>query len=372
MRLLDRYLLRELLVPLSYCLGGFLIVYSSFDLIYKLHTFQEWNLEFRDCVEYYMVTAPETFVMLAPVTLLMALLYAVSNHARHQEFTAIRAAGVSLWRLSAPYIGVAAVLAVVVFAANELWVPGSTEKVEQIQQRHQTNAVASKNPLITQLIFSNEAEGRDWHIKSYDPATGVMYQPTVAWHHPDGSRHEIYARSGVYTNGAWEFQGVEIWFYKSADEVIPEGMVKPFARYPTFSETPELIHSEIKFKHLNLKQTANRPQMSIGEIFHYLRLHPKVASTDRAILMTQLQGRIAAPFTCLTVVLIAVPFGARSGRRNVFVGVASSIVICFVYIVFQSVCLALGNGNWLPPVIAAWLPNAAFGAAGAWLISRVR
>ena len=32
MRLLDRYLLRELLVPLGYCLGGFLIFWISFDL----------------------------------------------------------------------------------------------------------------------------------------------------------------------------------------------------------------------------------------------------------------------------------------------------------------------------------------------------
>jgi lipopolysaccharide export LptBFGC system permease protein LptF len=139
-----------------------------------------------------------------------------------------------------------------------------------------------------------------------------------------------------------------------------------------FTETPELIHSEIRVNRVNLKQTANRAQLPISEIANYLQLHPQAEHGRRAMLMTQLQGRLAAPLTCLTVVLIAIPFGARSGRRNVFVGVASSIVICFAYIVFQSVCLALGNGGIVPPVVAAWLPNALFGGIGMTLINRVR
>ena len=66
--------------------------------------------------------------------------------------------------------------------------------------------------------------------------------------------------------------------------------------------------------------------------------------------MTQLQGRIAAPFTCLAVVLIALPFGARSGRHNVFVGVAGSIFICFAYFILQRVSFGLGVAGYLPPL----------------------
>src|ERR1035438_278875 len=62
MRLLDRYLLRELLVPLAYCLGGFLIFYVAFDLIFGIKGFQEKHLNFGDIAEYYAVTLPELLV----------------------------------------------------------------------------------------------------------------------------------------------------------------------------------------------------------------------------------------------------------------------------------------------------------------------
>ena len=57
------------------------------------------------------------------------------------------------------------------------------------------------------------------------------------------------------------------------------------------------------------------------------------------------------------VVLIALPFGAASGRHNVFVGVASGIFICFGYFIFLQLGLALGAGGQLPPWLAAWLPK---------------
>ena len=64
------------------------------------------------------------------------------------------------------------------------------------------------------------------------------------------------------------------------------------------------------------------------------------------------------------------PSGARDG--SAIVGVAASIFICFAYFVLQKFGMALGTGGHLPPLLAAWLPNALFGGAGAWLTARVK
>ena len=110
MRLLDRYLLRELLVPFVYCLVGFLIFWASSDIFAQLSDFQKLKLTARDVLEYYSIRTPEMLVTVLPVAFLLSLLYTLTNHARYHELTAIRAAGVSLLRLSLPYLGMGVIL----------------------------------------------------------------------------------------------------------------------------------------------------------------------------------------------------------------------------------------------------------------------
>ena len=118
-----------------------------------------------------------------------------------------------------------------------------------------------------------------------------------------------------------------------------------------FSETPEQIKSEIKISRLSNFRTAKDVQLSIREILNYMRLHPDLNPRDRAVLQTKLQERLAAPWTCFVVILIALPFAAQSSRRHTFVGVASSVFICFGFFILLRFGLALGTGGYVP----AWL-----------------
>lgn len=368
MRLLDRYLLRELLIPLAYCLGGFIIFYSAFDLIFKLHTFQDKQMTAGDCIQYYLVTAPQVFVLLAPVALLLALLFTVTNHARHHEFTAIRAAGISLWRISTPYLCVGTLLSGFVFFVNEFWAPQSDDKVKTLYERRiSTNSTSF---LVQNLNFRNVPADRFWSIREYNTKTAEMKNPTVIWGGENGSHRNFYAESAIYTNSTWMFFEVEEWPYKSRLDT-PSRSKHYDVLEMRFSETPDMIRSQIKANQINLKNSAKN-RMSLMEIFNYMRLNPKLTAEEHAKMMTQLQSRLAEPFTCLMVVLIAIPFGAPSGRRNVFVGVASSIVICFVYFILQQVSRSMGSAGILPPLIAAWSPNVLFGLVGIILTMRVR
>ena len=119
-------------------------------------------------------------------------------------------------------------------------------------------------------------------------------------------------------------------------------------------------------------RAAKKADVPIKDILNYMRLHPQLLRSDRCWLETKLAGRLAAPWTCLVVVLIAIPFGAAGGRRNVYVGVASSIVICFIYFVLQQLGLALGTSGRMSPWLAAWFPNLSFGLVGLWMTTRIR
>ncbi len=375
MRLLDRYLLRELLIPLGYCLSGLLLLLISADLFRGLGDFQKKSLLFRDIVDYYLVTLPENLVLILPIALLLALLYTLSHLNRHHEITAMRAAGISLWRLALPYLGVGIASSLVFLALNEVFVPGSPEAVEQILTRHQPPPPGTlPRSIIRNLGFTNARDGRKWQIGSYNCDTGEMINPLVLWTQPDGSCLRIQAQRALRRNGVWTFYNVSE--HKDANQTnsLPVPVLRTnLLAFPEFSERPEQIKSYIKIAPLMAalpSRGANKADVPILAILDYLRLEPTPALPS--LLYTKLDGRLAAPWTCLVVVLIAIPFGAASGRRNVFVGVASSLLICFVYYVMLLLGLAIGSSGWVAPWFAAWFPNLSFGIAGIWLTARVR
>lgn len=375
MRLLDRYLLRELLVPFSYCLFGFFIFWLSFDLFAELSEFQSLKLSTRDVATYYAAKAPEIMVMAMPIAFLLALLYALTSHARYNELTAIRAAGVSLARMSIPYFAVGLALGLVVFATNELWVPRTGEVADRILSRQRSARTSSelRNREIKQGFYNVRAR-RHWFIEEYNSATFEMTRPHVIWRVRDGSRREIVAERGAWVQGVWVFTNLFFLTYSTnaTDPPLEQRQLDRVAM-PEFWETPDLIKSEFKFNRLNALSIRAKKgvQLSLSEIIEYRRLHPDQRNKS-PLINTKFHERLATPWTCLVVVLIALPFGAAPGRRNVFVGVASSIVICFAYFVVQQLAVALGTGGRIPAWIAAWTPNALFALVGLILCWRIR
>ena len=177
MRLLDRYLFRELFTPMVYCLGGFLIFWISYDLFTELDDLQKHKLHLLDVIAYTAARTPEFLVTILPVGLLLALLYALTNHARHNEITAMRAAGVSLWRVCAPYLGVGLAASLALFAMNELLVPRSTAWAARILQRYVHDPDDSGTQKDHSGSYFNARARRTWNYIEYHARAAEMIRP---------------------------------------------------------------------------------------------------------------------------------------------------------------------------------------------------
>jgi lipopolysaccharide export system permease protein len=372
MRLLDRYLFRELLTPLAFCLGGFLIFWISADAFKNMADFQDARLRLFDIVEYYLMRTPEFLVLILPMVLLLALLYTLTNHARHNEITAMRAAGVSLWRLCVPYLLVGLAASVVQFGLREWCVPRGWDRAERILNRYVQKPEAAKRPASRIFGFTNARDHREWSWHEYHARAAEMLKPQVKCTLPDGSSRYLYAERAVRTNSVWTFFEVDEYSQANTTAPLLRSLQTNVLAMPEFDETPEEIQSAIKISAYEGLPGAHTADIPLMDIWRYLRLHPLLRRADSSWLFTKLHERLAAPWTCVVVVLIAIPFGATSGRRNLFVGVAGSIFICFAYFVIQQVSLALGSGGHLPAWLAAWLPNLLFGGLGLVLTARVR
>lgn len=373
MRLHDRYLFRELLTPLACCLGGFLVFWISFFFFTELEHMREAKLHFLDTVEYAVAKTPEFFVMVLPITLLLALLYALTHHARHNEITALRSAGVGLWRLCRPYFVVGLAASGVFLALNEIAVPVCGKWADEILTRH----VQKKNDPramthFTKVGFRNARAHRLWQIGEYDSVTAAMVSPNVIWTLPDGSQRQLVAERAIRTNGVWIFFNAQQFAQAGPTNRLVQLPATNRIAMPEFLESPKQILLEIKFSDTQGLLASRSADIPLSDLWPYLRQNPDLSGTEAARLLTKFHGRIAAPWTCFIVVLIAIPFGAQSGRRNLFFGVAGSIFIGFAFFILQSVCLAFGMSGYLPGWVAAWLPNFIFAAIGIILTLRVR
>jgi len=372
MRLHDRYLFRELLTPLAYCLGGFLVFWIAYFFFSEIDTMQEHQLGLLDCVEYAAAMMPGFLILVLPIALLLSLLYALTQHSRHHELTALRAAGVSLWRLCAPYFFVGIAAGGIYFAMNEIVVPRCANWTEEILSRHvqlENNPKAKTH--FTKIGFRTTHANRIWQIGDYDAVTRIMLNPNVTWMTADGSWHALNAARAGRTNNVWIFTDVKMFMQSPHGSLVPAGATNLIAM-PEFDETPKQILSNIKMSDSQTVRGSRSADIPLKDLREYLKLHPDLPRDDANALRTKYYGRLAAPWTCLVVVFIAIPFGAQSGRRNLFFGVAGSIFICFAYFVLQQVSLAFGMNGILPAWLAAWLPNLFFATTGTILILRTR
>ena len=374
MRLLDRYLLRELLLPLAYCLGGFLISFIAFDLFNSVSDLQRANLSPGDIFQYYLHRTPEFLVAsyVMPMSLLLALLYALSTHARHHELTAMRAAAIPLWRITLPYFAVGLLFSAAVFFINEKLLPDGLEAADRLKSsRADAQSKEAQKVWKRSVFFNNPVENRRWTIGAYHLQQNFLWNPQVEWRRNDGALVRVSAERARWFHRQWVFTNVVQYEFPAGVEV-PSITKLDSLIVPGLTETPRMIKSEIKISGLDNLRALRRTQLTSAEILDYLRLHPQLERQRRDQLETMLHSRFATPLICLVVVLIAVPFGALPGRRNVFVGVASSVGICFVFFVMKEFSVAFGSSGFVPPWLAAWTPNAVFTATGLALMWRVR
>ena len=199
MRLLDRYLLRELILPLGICLGGFLLFWVAFDLFSELSNFQQQRAGFFQIAQIYWVRLPQLLLTILPVGLLLALLYALTQHSRHQELTAMRAAGVGIWRICLPYYLVGLMFSGLLLLINEVIAPDAREREEALRASWtDPDQANSGRAWRWNVSFFNHADLRSWSLGGLNLETGELRQPRVALFLSADAHQELLAERGIY------------------------------------------------------------------------------------------------------------------------------------------------------------------------------
>lgn len=371
MRIITRYVLREYLIPLGYCLAAFSLIYLIYDLFDRFTDLLEAKVSLMQVFLFYAhyLFAVNGFVpfivMIMPIALLLSELYTLVTLARHNELTAMRATGMSLYRLMFPFLTIGLLASIVSLVIQEGIGPYATQWTKKFE-----GGLNKKKPeqayMQMDFLYHTGITHRHWLIRWYDIRTpGKGKEVKVTQDRKDGSLQEEYTASKVeWLDGAWWFYDLQMKRYDLRGEPIG-GMGKPSlmpVEMRDFKETPDDFMQE-----LNKTDT-----LSSWEMYRYVKTRPNLSKFTRTRRMVDLHARLAMPWTCLVVILIGMPAVMTSSRKGALLTVLMAIAFMFIFYFFVHLGMILGKRELIAPWLAGWLPNIIFSVVGILSLFRIK
>lgn len=355
MTLLDRYLIRHLVLPFLIGLATFMAIMLA-EVAWRMSGLLIGSqVSAGVLAKYFLLSAPRVAVWSAPVGILVAVSMAMTGLERHGEVTAMRGAGVSLARIESPWFVAAAVVSAAAVWMNEAIVPKTTARAEEIFQRMTYQA-----PVVRQAwdeLFRSP-DGRVFYVHKLDAEHNTLEGVTI-WSFDERGRLRsvTVARRAVVEGRRWSL--IDGYTRRFDERGEPAGPPEPFERQPV--ELWAAIHH-----YYAEKRTPY--ELSITELRDLTRIL-EASGRDAHQLRVHLHFKYSIPCAALVFALLAGPLAHRYAPLGAFAGLVLAIVILFLYNGVRSWTLALGLAGSIPPAVAGWLPNVLFGAVGIWLVA---
>jgi lipopolysaccharide export system permease protein len=293
-----------------------------------------------------------------PIIVLVATILLFLTLNRFHELTALKAAGVSLYRISAPVLLVGLGVAVGAGMFQELVLPFLNERGEEVD-RVKIRGQLPRHLQSRQRLWLRSGDTRFYRVELLAPGTQDLYGVTVLEVERDFRLvNRLDARRAHWTPQGWELES------GAFRDVMPDGRVETVP----FTATVLQLGDDIEdFTRIQKPVSA----MSYRELRDYVdRL--EAAGYQVKKYLVELYSKLSFPLVNLIMVLVAIPFAVQSPRSGRVFGVGLAIIIMAGYLVVHYVAVAFARADLLPPALAAWTANVIFAGIGVSLFARAR
>jgi lipopolysaccharide export system permease protein len=358
-RTLHRYVTREFLKIFGLSLSSLIVIYVVVLFFQKMNLFSQYHAPFHLIFVYFLYKIPEViFQYTLPYAILFATLLTLSTFSRNSEITAMKAGGVSLYRITFPLLIIALIISFFSFLGNEYLVPVTYQKTRyllDVQVRKEKPASFFKNYKIWY-----RSDHRILNIQLLDPHTKVLSGFTL-YELDDHFQciKRVDAREVKWVEGQW-------WLY--------DGTVRDFQADGSTRMTPfDKMEFNLGENWDSLRRIGrNSEEMSYGELWTYIQ-KIQTSGYDATRYLVDLYSKLSTPFLSFIMVLIGIPFALKTSRSGgVALSLGSSVAIGFVYGVIFYVFVSFGKSGVLSPFLACWIPTVLFGLAGIFTLMSIR
>jgi LPS export ABC transporter permease LptG/LPS export ABC transporter permease LptF len=358
--ILDDYVLRDFFLYLGLVLATFvllLLVFTLFELLSDIlrNQISPW------IVGAYLLNVTPYFVYnIAPLSILLAVLITFGLMERSNEITAVKATGISIYRVVVPVLIACVILGGCLFFFDQLYLPYANQRQDAL--RNQIKGKPAQTYLNPDRKWIFGQHSTIYYYRLFDADRDQFGNLTVFQFDPQKFTltRRIFAERAHWEGelGRWVCeQGWERQFNGAAIEQFRTFDVSTFA---ALNEPPTYFKKEVK----------QSSEMNYEELRRYIQ-ELQQSGFDVVRLRVQLQKKFAYPLITVVMAILAIPFALSAGKRGAIAGVATAVGIAVAYWTISGLFEAMGNISQLPPVLAAWSPDVIFALAGGYLILKV-
>ncbi len=345
-RRIDRYILKIFFMSLLVVFVAIGLTIIVINAVEELRDFIDHQVPLIGILEYYLYFSGWVLKSFMPMFILLATLFSVSILARHNEILAMKACGISLYRITMPIMLATIVLAAGHFYYSEYIYPPANEKRLEIKKftidkRSRRGHTRVKN------VSRQVGPGHYYTLQLYDAARreGTQFR-SVRY---SGSRLEriIMADKMIYDDHLWyAINGVERLFDSTAIESYHEFDTLPM---PEIAEKPK-----------DLERPIGKPEdMGYDELKAYIDVMKRTGGpyVREAV---DLRAKVAFPLSSCIVILLCIPFASNPRRGGIAVSFAAGALVSLTYFVMFRTLQSAGYSEKIPMELAVWGVNGLF------------
>ncbi|XQQ07817.1 MAG: LptF/LptG family permease [Leptolyngbya sp. IPPAS B-1204] len=363
---MDRYIATELIPPFLFGVGAFSSLGVSIDALFELiRRVTESGLPISVAVQVLLLKFPQFIAYAFPMSILLANLMTYSRLSSDSELTALKACGVSVYRMILPALLVCLLVTGLTFAFNELIVPSANYQATLTLARALNDEDPSfqERNILYQEFRQEEVDGekedtlsRLFYAKEFDGER--MRGLTILDFSQEGLNQIVSAKSATWNGSekAWDFRNGTIYV------VSPDGSFRNIVKFE--EQQLKLPRGPLDLA----SQPRDYDEMNIAQSLEYLELLQQSGSEDKIQkLKVRIQQRYALPFVCVAFGLVGAALGSRLDRGGRSTSFAISLVIIFTYYLLTVIFGSIAQLGMITPFLGAWLPNI-FGLTAAFLL----
>ena len=351
MRILRKYLLREMILPFIFGVTAFTSIFVGTDVIFSLvNMVMDYSIELGVTLRLFLLSLPEIVVLTFPMSMLLASLLVFGRLSNSNELIAMKAGGISTYSMVLPVLIVALLVSLFTILINETVVPASQEMYNQLvwEIRHDEPLPMTQRHLVISPIDSQT--GRvDFILYAYRFDGDAQHMEELTVHEYAGGQVKriIEAKEAQWQDNIWQLKKGTIY------EIDRRGRL-PIMEFDTYTM------QEFQRSPEEISRADKRPrEMSMQELSSFIEMR-REDGRDVSSLLVLYHQRFAIPFASFIFGLLGAPLGMQSSRSGSSIGLGLSIVIIFIYYAMMTIGSALGQNAIIPPFLGAWLQNFIF------------